>query len=175
MVISSFSLKKAEKYNTGHYWTCWTTIYHRHSVYIISLSFKLNDFIAYFETMIRVLVMFTCLLRHHHNKAPPLHSVRNGHILGEEQPWTLQTDLEALGHRWWISCGECTQHNQIKDKWPWQGWKNEGDSKGYISEQTSSKQLSKILAAKNYSMFSQKHINNLKLRCAKLLAVCFPT
>ena len=52
---------------------------------------------------------------------------------------------------------------------------NIGDSKGYISEQTSSKQLSKILAAKNYSMFSQKHINNLKLRCAKLLAVCFPT
>ena len=53
--------------------------------------------------------------------------------------------------------------------------KNAGNSKGYISEQTSSKQLSKILAAKNYSMFSQKHINNLKLRCAKLLAVCFPT
>ena len=74
-----------------------------------------------------------------------------------------------------LTCGECTQHNQIKDKWPWHGWKNEGDSKGYISEQTSSKQLSKILAAKNYSMFSQKHINNLKLRWAELLAVCFPT
>ena len=70
MAISSFSLNKADKYNTGHYWTCWTTIYHWHSVYIISLSFKLNDFIAYFETMIRVLVMFTCLLRHPHNKAP---------------------------------------------------------------------------------------------------------
>ena len=28
-------------------------------------------------------------------------------------------------------------------------------------------------AAKNYSMFPQKRINNLKLRCAKLLAVCF--
>ena len=36
---------------------------------IYSVSFKLNDFIEYFETMIRVWVMFTCLLRHHYNKA----------------------------------------------------------------------------------------------------------
>ena len=36
---------------------------------IYSVSFKLNDFIEYFETMIRVWVMFTCLQRHHYNKA----------------------------------------------------------------------------------------------------------
>ena len=36
---------------------------------IYSVSFKLNDFIEYFETMIRAWVMCTCLLRHHCNKA----------------------------------------------------------------------------------------------------------
>ena len=36
---------------------------------IYSVSFKLNDFIEYFETKIRVWVMFTCLQRHHYNKA----------------------------------------------------------------------------------------------------------
>ena len=36
---------------------------------IYSVSLKLNDFTAYFETMIRVWVMFTCLLSHHYNKA----------------------------------------------------------------------------------------------------------
>ena len=39
---------------------------------IYSVSFELNDFIEYFETMIRVWVMFTCLLRHHYNKALPI-------------------------------------------------------------------------------------------------------
>ena len=36
---------------------------------IYSVCFKINDFIEYFETMIRVWVMFTCLLRHDYNKA----------------------------------------------------------------------------------------------------------
>ena len=37
---------------------------------IYSVSFKLNNFCEYFEAMIRVWVMFTCLQRHHYNKAP---------------------------------------------------------------------------------------------------------
>ena len=35
-----------------------------------SVSFKLNNFHEYFEAMIRVWVTFTCLQRHHYNKAP---------------------------------------------------------------------------------------------------------
>ena len=37
---------------------------------IYSVSLKLNNFREYFEAMIRVWVMFTCLQRHHYNKAP---------------------------------------------------------------------------------------------------------
>ena len=68
MVISSFSLNKAEKYKKrtllnllDNYLPLVLSIY--------SVSFKLHDFIEYFETMIRVWVMFTCLLRYHYNKA----------------------------------------------------------------------------------------------------------
>ena len=53
---------------------------------IYSVSFKLNDFIEYFEAMIRVWVMFTCLQRHHYNKAFLIILVSHGHILGEENP-----------------------------------------------------------------------------------------
>ena len=141
---------------------------------IYSVSFKLNDFIKYFEKMIRVWVMFTCLLRHNYNKALLiwLAMVTNW---GKNNP-----ELYKLIWKNLVIVDEClveNVHNVIRSKTNDHdsAEKNAGDSKGYISEQTSSKQLSKILAAKNYSMFSKKHINNLKLRCAKLLAVCFPT
>ena len=173
MVISSFSLNKAEKYNTGPYWTCWTTICHWYSVYIISVSLKLNVFIEYFETMIRVRVMFTCLLRHHYNKAP-LIRLEMVTYWGKNNP-----ELYKLIWKHLVIVDEYpveNVHNIIRSKTnDHDSSEKMKDSKGYISEQTSSRQLSKILAAKNYSMFSQKHINNLKLRCAKLLVVCFPT
>ena len=35
-----------------------------------SISFKLNNFSEYFRAMIRIWIMFTCLKRHHYNKAP---------------------------------------------------------------------------------------------------------
>ena len=37
---------------------------------IYSISFKLNNFSEYFRAMIRIWIMFTCLQRRHHNKAP---------------------------------------------------------------------------------------------------------
>ena len=36
---------------------------------IYSISFKLNNFAEYFRAMIRIWIMFTCLNRHHYNKA----------------------------------------------------------------------------------------------------------
>ena len=124
--------------------------------------------------MISVWVMFTCLLRHHYNKAP-LIRLEMVTYWGKNNP-----ELYKLIWKNLVIVDECpveNVHNVIRSKTNDHdsAEKNAGDSKGYISEQTSSKQLSKILAAKNYSMFSQKHIKNLKLRCPKLLAVCFPT
>ena len=141
---------------------------------IYSVSLKLNDFIESFETMIRVWVMFTCLLRHDYNKAP-LIRLEMVTYWGKNNP-----ELYKLIWKNLVIVDECPVENvqnviRSKTNDHDSAEKNAGDSKGYISEQTSSKQLSKILAAKNYFMFSQKHINNLKLRCAELLAVCFPT
>ena len=141
---------------------------------IYSVCFKINDFIEYFETMIRVWVMFTCLLRHDYNKAP-LIRLEMVTYWGKNNP-----ELYKLIWKNLVIVDECPVENvqnviRSKTNDHDSAEKNAGDSKGYISEQTSSKQLSKILAAKNYFMFSQKHINNLKLRCAELLAVCFPT
>ena len=141
---------------------------------VYSVSFKLNDFIESFETMIRVWVMFTCLLRHDYNKAP-LIRLEMVTYWGKNNP-----ELYKLIWKNLVIVDEYPVENvqnviRSKTNDHDSAGKNAGDSKGYISEQTSSKQLSKILAAKNYSMFSQKLINNLKLRCAELLAVCFPT
>ena len=124
--------------------------------------------------MIRVWVMFTCLLRHDYNKAP-LIRLEMVTYWGKNNP-----ELYKLIWKNLVIVDECPVENvqnviRSKTNDHDSAEKNAGDSKGYISEQTSSKQLSKILAAKNCSMFSQKHIKNLKLRCPKLLAVCFPT
>ena len=124
--------------------------------------------------MIRVWVMFTCLLRHDYNKAP-LIRLEMVTYWGKNNP-----ELYKLIWKNLVIVDECPVENvqnviRSKTNDHDSAEKNAGDSKGYISEQTSSKQLSKILAAKNYFMFSQKLINNLKLRCAELLAVCFPT
>ena len=37
---------------------------------IYSTTFNLNDFIEYFNAVIRIWAMFVCLERHHHNKVP---------------------------------------------------------------------------------------------------------
>ena len=123
--------------------------------------------------MIRVWVMFTCLLRHDYNKAP-LIRLEMVTYWGKNKP-----ELYKLIWKNLVIVDECpveNVHKVIRSKTNDHdsAEKNAGDSNGYISEQTSSKQLSKILAATNYFMFSQKHINNLKLRCAEMLAVCFP-
>ena len=141
---------------------------------IYSVSFKLNDFIEYFKTMIRVWVMFTSMLRHHYNKALLISlamvtywRMNNPELYKLIWKNLVIVDKYPVENAHSIIRSKTNDHDCAE--------KMQETTKGYISEQTSSKKISKILAAKKYSMFSQKHINNLKLHCAKLLAVCFPT
>ena len=92
--------------------------------------------------------------------------VSYGHILGEENPelYKLIWKNLVIVDEYPVENTHCIIRSKTNDHDSAE--KNAGDSKGYSSEQTGPKQLSKVLAAKNYSMFSQKHLNNLNLRCA---------
>ena len=107
--------------------------------------------------MIRVWVWvwFTCLQKYHYNKAP-LYLVSHGHILEEEQPLTLPTDLEELGHLWWISSGECT-HIRSKTNDHDNSEKMQETAKATFQGRQAQSNFRNYFAANNYSVFSRKH------------------
>ena len=139
---------------------------------IYSVSFKLNNFLEYFEAMIRVWVMFTCLQRHHYNKAPLIWLAmvtywRNNNpelyqLIGKN---LVIFDEYPVENAHSIIRSNTNDHDSAE--------KMQETARATFQTRQAQSNFRNYFAAKNYSMFSQKHINNLKLRCAKLLAVCF--
>ena len=140
---------------------------------IYSVSFKLNNFLEYFEAMIRVWVMFTCLQRHHYNKAPLIWFAmvtywRNNNTELYQLIWKIDLvifDKYPVENAHSIIRSKTNYHDSAE--------KMQETARATFQRRQPQSNFQNYFAAKNYSMFSQKHINNLKLRCAKLLAVCF--
>ena len=139
---------------------------------IYSVSFKLNNFCEYFEAMIRVWVMFTCLQRHHYNKAPLIWLAmvtywRNNNPELYQLIWKnlVIVDEYPVENEHSIIRSKTNDHDSAE--------KMQETARATFQSRQAQSNFRNYFAAKHYSMFSQKHINNLKLRCAKLLAVCF--
>ena len=142
------------------------------SIIIFNFFYKLNNFHEYFEAIIRVWVMFTCLQRHHYNKAPLIWLAMVTHWKNNN-PELLQLiwknlvifDEYPVENAHSIIRSKTNDHDSAE--------KMQGTARAAFQSRQAQSNFRNYFAAKNYSMFSQKHINNLKLCWAKLLSVCF--